>query len=1045
MPQPLEIGDFTSSLFSGLSGFWQRFFRDTEDLQAYYQASEFYLAQAYLDLLGAVLSTGIVDTPVFNKGYWKLFAFSENELSYREGASVAEDRFLYNMPGDAVSVDILQSTIFNPEIVFEREVNFDIENADGYLYFREDPFRQYKDIEGNWYPAQGLAWRWLSIAVGNSFTDVKQAQNWQDNTDIQKGDTLRLLAYRGVLVQEGIIGKLDALGQFKFIATGEAVFDNTHVGDIIQIYDATDSSVIGYYIIKEIGGIDWAYLEETFNATLVTTPANLKWKHYKAIYFTPFVQDYEIDYINSLSLIGNSQTPYPLNYETPYIYAIVRDTADPHVVGATINPYPAITELGNRHLIPGTVRVHAQRMDSYSVRENYDYVVDYLRGAIHPVLYNAPGALIGNDGVITQLGSIARFTSITAIFSDPDDIGGTLSFSTALNPENRHSFIIATRIDANTVELADSSEMISEFPVDWRLTRSIDKPFWSPDPGLTGTGSYDYRKELLFSAGGITTEQAVGTVKQIGLWAPEILEDNFTLYNNFGALLNRFSASSETYKQFLRGIMYLYMSGPILYRVNSAMNVAAGFPVIQSDGEVLQSYEEGIDFQGIDGQIIAGSPSQFVSLSAAFSNMDTGGYLVISKALNDVNNGMFRILNVLDSFTLEIESEYTLVAETPVTWLTSRTYKHKVTTLTPRNLSKVYSYPLYVPMRADIQNSDNFGVLTFSAFDYLTTAFTVTDYLEDPQWWLDKYIPHILWSNTPGARRLATSQLYAHVIGPEDDARIGDPGLYIGADDNRNVYSPTDEHGNPVNIYRHNVAFCLFDRYLKFHMFYVAIHPDVELTQEFRDDLENLVLITKPSYTYPYVEPGDFFEEIVGLLEEFWINMGVHFTGEHADTFEIAKNQLHIGDPFSIGDYFRYIHLEDEPTGIIAPTLVPFVLPIGADERVVMWQLNATIGGNRVLETIDYTIDIDPISPTKWTITPLTNWDPGPVTFDALVIKITNLSAGLPDTRLGFTPLIVGGLSPGYVRKNLLIPEKQEHIDRTLSLHIDVAGMPYIY
>jgi hypothetical protein len=82
MPQPFEIDDYASSLFDGLSGFWQRFFRDTQDLHAFYRASEQYLGQVYLDLLGSVLSTGISDTPVFNKEYWKLFLIQERDLNF---------------------------------------------------------------------------------------------------------------------------------------------------------------------------------------------------------------------------------------------------------------------------------------------------------------------------------------------------------------------------------------------------------------------------------------------------------------------------------------------------------------------------------------------------------------------------------------------------------------------------------------------------------------------------------------------------------------------------------------------------------------------------------------------------------------------------------------------------------------------------------------------------------------------------------------------------------------------------------------------------
>jgi len=101
---PLDIGDKHSTLFRGLSGFWQKFFKDAPDIEAYYQAAEIYLGQAYLDLLGAILNIGVVDTPIFNKEYWKLFVIKENEVNFKQGITLADDRYIYDMPGDIVII-----------------------------------------------------------------------------------------------------------------------------------------------------------------------------------------------------------------------------------------------------------------------------------------------------------------------------------------------------------------------------------------------------------------------------------------------------------------------------------------------------------------------------------------------------------------------------------------------------------------------------------------------------------------------------------------------------------------------------------------------------------------------------------------------------------------------------------------------------------------------------------------------------------------------------------------------------------------------------
>jgi hypothetical protein len=126
-------------------------------------------------------------------------------------------------------------------------------------------------------------------------------------------------------------------------------------------------------------------------------------------------------------------------------------------------------------------------------------------------------------------------------------------------------------------------------------------------------------------------------------------------------------------------------------------------------------------------------------------------------------------------------------------------------------------------MRTDVIDPANIGVLTFSAFEALTTAFTVVDYLEDPTWWHDKFIPEVLWEGQSSIRRLASTTLFENIIGPGDDARIGDPGLYIGADDEGNVTAASSD-------YRHSVAFILFDRYLHIRTFSQVKYLQIRLS-----------------------------------------------------------------------------------------------------------------------------------------------------------------------------------------------------------------------
>jgi len=986
MPHPFDIGDYGPSLFKGLSGFWQRFFRDTKDLEAYYQASEQLLGQVYLDLMSTVLGTGLVDCPIFNKEYWKLFLIGENDISFLEGESTSEDRYLYDMPGSTVDVSVLQNTIFEPDITFEKDVDFDVENDDGLLRFVNDPFRTFQDIDtGEWLPRPGVAWRWATIEVGNQFADLKRPEglDWRDDTDVKKGDVLRLLAYAGAQQQEGSDGQFIFGGDLVFKdVVSPAAFTEAHIGDIIEIYeDPSNSGYRGYYVVKDVNPLfpTQVFLELTYGAVLATSAANLKWRHYKGLYFESFVEDYELDFISSDKLIGNADTPFPLDYDAPIVYSVVRWPSDYEEVGVNVNnppayATPATTVLGYKHIVPGTVEVFASRNDGFRVQEGVDYTVDYLRGLIHTIPYTAPAP----PGDLTQ-------------------------------------------------------------------------PDWNPSSPFH-TCNFQHMKEVLIGSGGKVEERTEAQVRQISLWVPEIEIDRFTLYNNFGYMLNRFEVSSDTYKKFLRGIMYLYASGPILYRINAALNVAAGFPVIQSDGEILRDYDDGADGTGFDGQIIS-LFNHFTTPSYSFSELDVGGYVVFPSPANDANRGSFRILEVVDENTVLLETTFGLADEgPPLEWAVTRSNVQTVYTETAGGLERQYQYPYGVPMLDLVLDPDNYDVTSFSAFDYLTDAFRVVDYIEDPQWWVNKYIPEILWPDQGAGRRLASDVLFPNIIGPPDDAQIGDPGFFIGADDYGNVFAPTDPYtSDPALLHRHNAAFILFDRYLKFHMFYIGIDDSVELDTQFLADLEELILVVKPAYTYPYVEPGDAFFDSAELWDEFLMNIMLDLSGEHGDNIQVAdENYWHIGDPFSIGDYFRYVRYDDEPAGVSSPPPPWFALPIASNERIIALKINATVGGREVLEGVDYTFDYDPTSPTAWRVTPITTWDAaGSVTFDALVIALTNLTLGTPDTTIGYTPLAIGLPSPGYVRETLTpIPMVTELIDRALSLHIDADypnGVPYTY
>jgi hypothetical protein len=1042
MGNPYEIADYASSLFKGLSGFWQRFFRDTKDLEAFYQASEQYLGQVYLDLLSNVLSTAITTIPIFNKEVWKLFAIAENELSFTEGQSAADDRFTYDMPGTAVDLDVLQNSILEPTYVLEKELDFETTALDGYLHFVSDPFRQILDDVGEYIPAEGVAWRWVDILVGNAFYDTNFTGKWPDSTDVRRGNTLRILAYPGATVDSHTTGKLTYGGTLVF-SDAAASFTTAHKGDVVEVYGDPGGTAFGRYVIKEYLAPTQVLIDEDAYLTpAITTAANLTWRLVKSIYMDYASQDYEIDYFDEHKFVGKSSTPYPIDKDGPFIYSVLREPADDTVVGVTLNAYPAVTDLGSRHLKPDSVEVFALRLfDGSQVQEDVDYTVDYMRGVITPVPYTDPVTISGVfNGTLTNLGTYATFTAPLTVFDTTYDVGGTITISTGSSPG---IYVIESVVDPATVVLEDSAGVITEAGVNWRRQRADNVPAWDPASTISKC-SYRFMREVLFSANGKALEQTAGQVKQLSFWVPEVHVDRFTLYNNFGSMLNRFAASSETYRAFLRGIMYLYASGPILQRIESALNVATGLPVCLTDGETLLTYDTGMTASGTDGVFTAATVA-FSSASATFSSLDVGGYVIVKLAVEDINRTRFRVVSFVDVHTLIVEAEYGVLDEIGMTWEFSRTLLHTVTTETTGGTVNTYNFPYWIPMRADLIPANN---VTFNAFDTFTTAFTVTDYLIDPTWWHNKYIPEVLWGNTSQIRRLASSTLIEHIFDPLDSACFDDPGLYFDGTEEGDILHPIVPLTAPpveLSLYRHTAAFILFDRYLKMHMFYVGIDHDVELTQEFIDDITDLVLVAKPSYTYPYVEPGEDFRDTLRLLEEFWISeIGLHPVDDLA---MVAKGITLDHAILLFDDYYRYVAYDDAATGAPpAPLTIgdTFTIPtVFAREYFVALRLNATVGSERVVETRDYTIDLDPVSASYGEVTIVTaGWDAGAITFDAQTVVLYNASLGVPDTRIGFTPLAVDGTDPTYLRDTVT---EQSMIDRTIMVSIDVAGAPYVY
>jgi hypothetical protein len=304
-----------------------------------------------------------------------------------------------------------------------------------------------------------------------------------------------------------------------------------------------------------------------------------------------------------------------------------------------------------------------------------------------------------------------------------------------------------------------------------------------------------------------------------------------------------------------------------------------------------------------------------------------------------------------------------------------------------------------------------------TAFEALTTAVLVTDYIQSPTCWASSVIPTALFTPIDGAypsitRRTSSPVYVLNVVNPSDDAQVGDPGLRVGTDE----YGFNPDIANPGHlVYRHRVAYVLWSSYLQFQTFFVTFNATAvsaligSAFPQSIQDLNNLVIASKPAYTYPIVVPSTFFSDSVTLVDNpisFARLVGSRLYGP--DEIYFVDSSPTIGEGlWLVGDYY---HLEEWTPSVSFPSIsVPVTLPDAPTSprhallnRV--W-IDGTIGGLALRENVDYTV-----SYTGRTITRLTAWDTTTVEVNFMQANIENLSSAGIGT--GDMYLLVGGIDP---------------------------------
>lgn len=401
---------------------------------------------------------------------------------------------------------------------------------------------------------------------------------------------------------------------------------------------------------------------------------------------------------------------------------------------------------------------------------------------------------------------------------------------------------------------------------------------------------------------GVLASQATLDVDEVALWAVNAMVDDLTLYKNFGHFFTKERASSEAYRTLLRGLMQLYLMGPALERVESALSLTAGIDVVHTEGETLLGYTSGVVGAGTAGTILTGN--YFQAELPTFDSSAVGGNLELREASEAQNTGTFRILEYVTPTTVLLAAPLGLIPDTMVGWRYSVTGVQEVTTD-----AGIYKYGLDVPVRDDVKDPANFGVLTFRAFETLTTAVTVSDYVLDPEWWHRISIPAELVPGKDAAWRRVEPRVFPTAFAADGSTewRVGDPGLYVGATEIAGDPSTGEAVLKLTDTPLHRKAsFVLMDRALKMHMFSVKVHASALTEALAFNDFVRLIRDVKPAHTYAYVRPGTEFTEAINLTDdEFWAGAVMRLPRE---TVEVVDSTWVIGAApvWTVGDTWRW-------------------------------------------------------------------------------------------------------------------------------------------
>lgn len=1031
------IGNNPHTFLHGLSDFWTRFYADHEELTALYHGTEILIAQTYLDILTSFLNISLAETPIFNTEYFKAIFAREDNLIYDAALDVIDDRYTLEMPDNIVEAHILQNKIIEPTASLEKDAGYRIDSDNYEFRFEEDPSgKALKTLATttvgslDTYGA-GVLTKFSVPVTEYMFTNAKTG-NYLTILNSGSGNNLtycigQVLDEHSVLLQgtftlpEANNGTLygtlldsefspiagfahrtiavEVAGSFDDSTRRKTVHDGgtleiaswyaasplglgVRKGDLIRVFDRDAVPVVPADFKVAIVRHNKLYIAKDYTIpTTATTvddyvvlrePANTDIKG-EALTFIKTNQDKD-GVLGSIVYDGGLQeivfnidgaTPvsdqFQLSDKSRYITIktgglltctcsltndgiLTRTGGAINNPGALLAPTNQLKITGSSHGQDGIYTVNAVTSDTVIklnttgfIPETVDVALSWIEGSDTLGIQN-----VGTYKIKKYHDAFTITLALSTCYDDPDN--GTIEWEihdgyiATLDKKyiNKNSTKIYASVgDAYTGGSHDVVEN-NEFFVNTTDGKITQIGRFAGTWGLISAplADYSWLDEVLSTGttGTFTLTDTEVQVNEVAMWAPDVKVDKFHLYQNYGYLIDRFQESSEDYREFIRGVFQLYMLGPTLQRIESALNVVVNMPVVRDDGEILTSYD-----------------------------------------------------------TSDVDYDY-------------------IYTLRPDGTTAEYAYVKGTPIRADITTwVSGDPSITFESFEPLTTLFEVTDYVEDPTWWESIVIPVELMPTESTPRRTTIPLLYENILGQIDDPRIGDPGLFVGADDEGFV--PPNITSYPAK--RRKMSNVVMNIFLKYHIFFVSLDPTIYnlIDRTFIQDILELVLIAKPSYTYVYIEPASTFVDTLRMLEA---DIAVSPTVTPIPEVMLLGNEgLTISSmSWNIGDVWRFNpKVPAEALPITTPTPTPPDDPWNdlTYSNITALHISKDGGTSGLVEYTDYRVDY-----TVGRVYPLVEWPAGAYTAEYASITLTPQAS--KDAALGDTDYSIGGQDPVQVR-----------------------------